>query len=325
VIDSLEEKGTDVATERAFVDSVVETPPITAVRAAITTGTTWLTSMDGGGALALSALKAAAAITGAWFLAIFLARVARRAMKKVKKASALLSDFVVLSVRRMVLFIGLLIALSQLGVDMTPLLAAIGAAGLVVGLALQGTLSNFASGLLIMTNRPFDVGDLVSTSGIDGHVRGMTLLSTCIETLDSRTIFIPNNMVWGDTITNVTANPMRRLDLIFGIAYEDDFKKAQKILLELVENHPKVLSDPAPLVRVHELGDSSVNFAVRPWVHNDDYWEVHWDLTEAVKEHFDKKGVSIPFPQRDVHLIPVPGEAIPERAEPRPELQGEPT
>ncbi|TDJ70385.1 MAG: mechanosensitive ion channel family protein [Planctomycetota bacterium] len=318
VVDSLESKGGDVSEERAFVTSVVEMPKIARVTALLTTAKAWLISADGGLALLLSILKAAGILIASWLVSKIIGRVAGRAMRSIKKSSELLRGFVIIAVRRMTIAFGVLIALAYLGVNMGPLLAAIGAAGLVIGLALQGTLSNFASGLLIMTNRPFDVGDLVSTAGIEGYVRGMTLVSTRIETFDKRTIFIPNNMVWGDVLVNYTLSPTRRLDLVFGIGYGDDIEQAQEVLRELVKAHPKVLEEPEPVVRVHELGDSSVNFIVRPFVRNEDYWDVYWDLTEAVKKRFDRDGISIPFPQRDVHFIPVeradssiPGELQP--------------
>jgi small conductance mechanosensitive channel len=196
------------------------------------------------------------------------------------------------------------VSLTILGINVGPVLALIGAAGLVVGLALQSTLSNFASGVFILIYRPFDVNDIIKVGGVVGHVQSMTLVSTTIKTLDNQLVIIPNNSVWGDTIINVTGSTERRIDLMFGIGYGDDFTKAQKIMQKILDDHPKVLKKPESQVRVHELGDSSVNFVCRPWVKTDDYWDVYWDVTEAVKREFDAQGVSIPFPQQDVHLIP---------------------
>jgi len=303
LLSSLEEKGGDVTAQRAYVASVVEVPPIAGWRAGLATVGAWLTDEDGGGALSLALLQAALVLVAAWFAGWLLALVVRRAMMGTK-TSTLLQNFAVRSVKRLALALGALIALGKLGLDMGPMLAAIGAAGLVIGLALQGTLSNIASGLLIMTSRPFDVGDLVSTAGVRGFVRGMTLITTRIVTFDNQIVFVPNNKVWGDVITNSTANKTRRVDLVFGISYGDDLRHAQRVLREVVSENPKVLADPEPIVRVNELGDSSVNFVVRPWVAADDYLEVFWDLTETVKERFDSEGISIPFPQRDVHLHP---------------------
>jgi small conductance mechanosensitive channel len=320
VLESFEAKGGDTTEARAFVTSVVERPKITKATALLTTAKTWMLSADGGGALLFSVLKALSILAAAWLLSKILGRLVGRGMRSLKNTSELLRGFVVTATKRMTFAFGILIALAFLGVNMGPLLAAIGAAGLVIGLALQGTLSNFASGLLIMTNRPFDVGDLVSTAGTEGFVRGMTLVTTRIETFDKKMVYVPNNMVWGDVLVNYTASPTRRLDMVFGIGYSDDQGEAQKVLTEIVEAHPMVLADPEPIIRLHELGDSSVNFAVRPFVKNDDYWDVYWDITEAVKTRFDKEGISIPFPQRDVHFIPVgkSEEAPPAELQPTP-------
>jgi len=181
-------------------------------------------------------------------------------------------------------------------------LALIGAAGLVVGLALQGTLSNFASGMLILIYRPFDEGDIIEIDGVNGTVHSMTLLSTSIRTFDNQHLVVPNNNIWGTTIVNVTGSRTRRVDLVFGIGYGDDMAQAEKIMLEVVTRHELVLEQPAPVVKVNELADSSVNFVCRPWVKTENYLDVYWDITRQVKEEFDKQGVSIPFPQRDVHV-----------------------
>jgi small conductance mechanosensitive channel len=172
----------------------------------------------------------------------------------------------------------------------------------VVAFALQGTLSNFASGLMILFYRPFDAGDVVEVADVLGEVRSTTLVSTHIQTLDNKSIIIPNNLVWGGVIINNTGNPTRRVDMTFGIGYGDDIAKAHDILENIVTSHERVLKEPKPMIHVHELGDSSVNFICRPWVKTEDYWDVYWDVTRAVKEEFDKNGVSIPFPQRDVHI-----------------------
>ena len=199
---------------------------------------------------------------------------------------------------------GVLISLSILGLNMTPLVAAIGAAGLVVGLALQGTLGNLASGLMIMVYRPFDVADVVSTAGATGTVQGMTLMTTTIKSFDNQTIHVPNSRIWGDVITNVTANKTRRVDMIFRIGYRDDIAEAKALMDEIVSAHELVLKQPAPLIRMNELAESSVNFVVRPWARTEDYWDVYWDLTEAIKNAFDERGISVPFPRHEVHVIP---------------------
>jgi small conductance mechanosensitive channel len=204
--------------------------------------------------------------------------------------------------RGLIMIFGVLVALSQMGISVGPLLAGLGVAGFIVGFALQDTLANFASGLMILFYRPFDVGDLVETGGVFGKVQDMSLVNTTILTVDNQTLVVPNSKIWGDVIKNVTAQNMRRVDMVFGIGYADDIPKAEGILEDIVKRHDKVLEDPAPVVRLHELGESSVNFIVRPWVKRDDYWDVYWDITRAVKMRFDADGVTIPFPQRDVHL-----------------------
>jgi small conductance mechanosensitive channel len=198
--------------------------------------------------------------------------------------------------------IGFVVALSALEVNIAPLLAAIGAAGFVIGLALQGTLSNFASGLLILFYRPFDVGDVIDAGGVSGIVDSVSLVSTHVRTFDNKMMIVPNNDIWGGTITNATASETRRVDMVFGIGYDDDVDIAKGILERIVSEHPLVLDDPAPVIQLNELGDSSVNFICRPWAKNTDYWKVYWDITRSVKQEFDRTGISIPFPQRDVHL-----------------------
>lgn len=308
VISALERKGGDVEDARAYVESVTDKPTVTGLRAAWATVTAWLADVDGGLALLKSVVLALGILVAFWFLSKALRNVAHRATHRLPRASELLREFITTMVQRVTMLIGALIALSTLGVNMTPLVAAIGAAGLVVGLALQGTLSNLASGLLIMIYRPFDVDDVVQVASVSGKVVGMTLMTTTVRTFDNQTIHVPNNKIWGDVITNVTANATRRVDLVFGIGYGDDFEAAKETLMRTVKAHDKVLDDPAPVIRVHQLGDSSVDLIVRPWVKTEDYWEVLWDLTEAVKRTFDEEGISIPFPQRDVHLIPVKGD-----------------
>ena len=217
--------------------------------------------------------------------------------------SSLLHRMIVSSVRNLVVLFGILIAISQLGVSLGPLLAGIGIAGFIIGFALQDSLSNFASGMMILMYRPFDVGDIVEAGGVKGRVNHMSLVNTTFLTLDNQRLIVPNNLIWQSVITNVTAQRTRRIDLMFGISYGDDIEKAERVLQEIVESHEAVLDDPEPVIRVHELGDSSVNFVVRPWVKTDVYWETYWDLMKAVKLRFDEEGISIPFPQRDVHVI----------------------
>ncbi len=216
--------------------------------------------------------------------------------------SLLLKRMVASIVRNTVLIIGVLIGLSQVGISLGPLLAGMGLVGFIVGFALQDTLSNFAAGMLILVYRPFDVDDVIEAGGVSGLVSEMSLVNTTFLTFDNQTIIVPNSKIWGDVIKNVTAQTIRRIDLVFGIAYSDDIEKAEKVMAEVVAAHPAVLEDPPLMIRLAELGESSVNFNVRPWVNKDDYWETYWALNRAMKMRFDKEGISIPFPQRDVHL-----------------------
>ena len=216
--------------------------------------------------------------------------------------SQLAHRMIVSTVSNLVMIFGLLIALSQLGISLGPLLAGLGVAGFIIGFALQDTLSNFASGIMILLYRPYDVGDLIDVGDVHGEVNKMSLVTTSISTPDNQLIVVPNNKIWGDVIKNITAQDMRRVDMIFGIAYNDDITKAEKILNDILRSHDKILDNPEPMVRLHTLGESSVDFVVRPWVKIDDYWDVYWDVTKTVKLRFDDEGISIPFPQRDVQV-----------------------
>ncbi|MDD8060022.1 MULTISPECIES: mechanosensitive ion channel family protein [Shewanella] len=241
------------------------------------------------------------------FITSLVAKIVTKIIAKTVRASKLqfsqlLQEFFISLSSKVVYALGLLIALSQLGFELGPLLAGFGIAGVIIGFALQDTLSNFASGMMILIYRPFDVGDLINAAGVTGRVSHMSLVSTTIKTLDNQRLIVPNNKIWGDTINNITAEHQRRVDLVFGIGYGDDIPHAEKILKSIVEQHPKVQATPEPIVRLHTLGESSVDFVVRPWVKPDDYWEVYWDITREVKMRFDAEGVSIPFPQRDVHI-----------------------
>jgi small conductance mechanosensitive channel len=241
------------------------------------------------------------------FAASLVAKIVTQIISKTVRASKLqfsqlLQDFFISLSSKLVFALGLLIALSQLGFELGPLLAGFGIAGVIIGFALQDTLSNFASGMMILIYRPFDVGDLINAANVTGRVSHMSLVSTTIKTLDNQRLIVPNNKIWGDTINNITAEHQRRVDMTFGISYSDNVEHAETILKSIVEQHPKVQTHPEPIVKLHTLGESSVDFIVRPWVKPDDYWEVYWDITRAVKIRFDAEGISIPFPQRDVHI-----------------------
>ncbi|MEZ5980502.1 MAG: mechanosensitive ion channel [Planctomycetota bacterium] len=234
------------------------------------------------------------------------AAIIGKALSKSKlQPTQLLLNFLTGTTRNVIFVIGIIMALGVVGVNVAPLLAGIGVVGFVVGFALQDTLSNFAAGVMILLYRPFDVGHFVTAGGVTGTVKSMSLVSTTLATPDNQVQVVPNGSIWGNVITNVTANPTRRVDLVAGVSYEDDIEQVEAVLQRIVDEHPLVLKDPAPVVKLHALADSSVNFIVRPWVKTSDYWTVYWDLTRAFKKEFDAAGISIPYPQRDVHLYSV--------------------
>lgn len=276
---------------------------VTDASATWTTISGWLMSAEGGLRWGLNIFQFIVIIILFYFLSIVVGKGVIQALKKTKNLSILLQDFLVMAARRLVLIVGLFVGLSALEFNLGPVLAVIGAAGFVIAFALQNSLSNFASGILMLLYRPFDVGDMINVADNLGEVESMNLLSTQLRTPDNKLVIVPNNSVWGDVIVNVTGITKRRVDLMFGVGYSDDIDKTQKVLEEIVFGHEKVLKNPEARVKLHELADSSVNFICRPWVRPDDYWDVYWDITREVKRRFDAEGISIPFPQRDVHLF----------------------
>ena len=207
------------------------------------------------------------------------------------------------SIIKSVLFLFVVIAaLDQLGVNTTSLIALIGAAGLAIGLALQGSLQNLASGVMLIVFRPFKDGDFVEAGGTMGVVEEIGIFTTRMRTGDNKEVIVPNGQIFGGIITNYSKRDTRRVDMVFGIGYGDDILKAKEVITGIIEADERILKDPAPLVAVAELADSSVNFNVRPWVKSSDYWSVYFDLNEKIKLAFDMNGISIPFPQMDVHL-----------------------
>lgn len=195
-------------------------------------------------------------------------------------------------------------ALSNLGIQTASFIAVLGAAGLAVGFALQGSLSNFAAGLLIIMFKPFQKDDVIEAGGDSGIVEEIQIFKTILRSFDNKEIMLPNARVMGDRIVNYTAKDTRRVDLVFGISYDDDIRKAKQVLQEIAEADDRILKDPATTIIVKELGDNSVNIGLRPWVNTPDYWSVHFDLIEKVKLRFDEEDISFPFPQRDVHFFP---------------------
>jgi small conductance mechanosensitive channel len=192
--------------------------------------------------------------------------------------------------------------MTKLGIPTASFVAVVGAAGLAVGFALQGSLANFAAGVLLVLFKPIRVGDYVEAGGVSGTVEEIQIFATKLKSPDNKAIIVPNGKVMGDNIINYTMKETRRVDLVAGVSYSDDLNKTQKVIEEILAADSRVLKDPAPTVAVLELADSSVNFAVRPWVKTAEYWDLYFDLQKAIKERFDAEGISIPFPQRDVHL-----------------------
>jgi small conductance mechanosensitive channel len=232
-----------------------------------------------------------------------LAKLIRTVLLK-SKMDKILVNFIASIVRTLLLLFVVIAALDRLGIDTTSMIALLGAAGLAVGLALQGSLQNFASGVMLIIFRPFKAGDFVEVAGTSGVVETISIFSSILRTGDNREIIIPNGSIYGGTITNYSARDTRRIDMVFGIGYDDDIKKAKQLLEKIVTSDERVLADPKPVIALSELADSSVNFVVRPWVKSADYWAVKWELTEQVKLQFDEQGVSIPYPQMDVHHAP---------------------
>ena len=239
-------------------------------------------------------------VVGRW-VAKGLAGLVRKVMTKAEVDEMLVRFVGSLVYFTMLAFVAIA-AVSALGVQTTSFIAVLGAAGLAVGLALQGSLANFASGVLIIVFRPYKVGDFVEAGGVSGTVEGVQVFSTIFKTGDNKKVIVPNSEVTAGVITNYSANETRRVDLVAGVGYEDDLDKVKQVLEDIVSKDDRILADPAPKIAVHELADSSVNLVVRPWVKTSDYWGVYFDLTEQIKKRFDSEGISIPFPQRDVHV-----------------------
>lgn len=224
------------------------------------------------------------------------AKLMRRA-----EVDTILVNFISSIVNAALLLFVFIAALNQVGVDTTSLIALLGAAGLAVGLALQGSLQNFAAGVMLIVFRPFKLGDFIEAGGVVGVVEEISIFSTVMKTGDNREIIVPNGQIYSGAITNYSARDTRRIDMVFVIGYDDDMLEAKQIMETIVAEHELVLDDPAPAVAVAELADSSVNFNVRPWVNSADYWGVRAELIEKIKLTFDEKGISIPYPQMDVH------------------------
>ena len=306
VVNALESKGgqaEQIAELRAYRDSVLFNETILASPKAIALALlNWLTEAEGGIAIALNFGIVILAFLALLVVSRTVQGLARRWFRRIPNMSKLLEAFLVGFVYWIVVAVGLLLVLAAVGVNVTPLFAMIGGASFILAFAFQDTLGNLASGLMIMINRPFDEDDYVLVGGVGGTVKSVSIVATTVTTPDNQVIVIPNKNVWGNVITNVTASYTRRVDLVFGISYEDSIPDAKQVMETVLRAHPLVLDDPEPVIQVHELGNSSVNLICRPWTRTVDYWNVYWELTHQMKEAFDKAGISIPFPQRDVHI-----------------------
>lgn len=239
-------------------------------------------------------------VVGRWLVG----RVTRLLEAGMKRAN---TDPTLIGFFRNIIYFGLLTmvviaAVGQLGVQTTSFIAVLGAAGLAIGLAMQGSLSNFAAGVLMIIFRPFKTDDFIDAGGTMGTVEEIQLFTTRLRTPDNKIIIIPNSQITAGAITNFSARDTRRLDMVFGVGYGDDLDKVKRVINEVLAEESRLLEDPAPVVGVLSLGESSVDFAVRPWVSSADYWGVYFDLHEAMKKRFDQEGISIPFPQRDLHV-----------------------
>ena len=248
-----------------------------------------------------SVVGALAILILGWIAAKMIRSTIGKLMRRAKVDETLISFSTNLVYMASLAFV-FIMALSRLGVNTTSFAAVIAAAGLAIGFALQGSLGNFAAGAMIIMLRPFKVGDYVEAGGTAGVVEAISVFATTLKTPDNKVVIIPNGSVTGGNIVNYSTKPTRRVDMVMGIGYGDDIKQAKELFEKILADHPQVLADPAPQVAVKELGDSSVNFVLRPWVNSADYWGVYFEITEQVKLECDKAGISIPFPQRDVHL-----------------------
>ncbi len=254
--------------------------------------------------LAVYGLKVLAAIA-IFLIGRAIAKVLKSGVAKTMRKGK--SDPILISFTTNMLYAALLAfviiaALGQIGIQTTSFIAILGAAGLAIGLALQGSLANFAAGVLMIIFRPFKQGDFIEGAGVAGVVEEVHIFNTIMRTGDNKTVIIPNGGLMNGNIINYSTKSTRRIDLVIGIGYDDDLKKAKQLLSDLMQTEPRILKNPEPTIGLLELGDSSVNFAVRPWVNSADYWGVHFDLLEAIKLRFDQEGISIPYPQQDLHL-----------------------
>ncbi|MBF0199656.1 MAG: mechanosensitive ion channel family protein [Planctomycetes bacterium] len=227
--------------------------------------------------------------------------VTRKMLENSKRVSEILCTFTVNIVNKILWIVLIMLALPRLGVDIGPLIAGLGVGGFIIGFAFQETLGNLASGLMLLLNQPFNKGDYVEAGGVAGVVQDLNIMATTLTSPDNKKIVVPNKAIWGSSITNYSALETRRVDLGMGISYSADINQAKQVALDVIAKEELILEDPAPMVEVVEMADSSVNFVVRPWCKTADYWTVYFNINHALKEALDSAGIEIPFPQMDIH------------------------
>jgi len=253
----------------------------------------------------ITVASAIAVLIVGMIIAGLLQRWTRTALSKVRGFDDTLRLFIGKVVKYITMILVFVTVLAQFGVQTTSIIAALGAAGLAIGLALQGTLANIAAGIMMLVLRPFQVGDYIDADGVGGTIEEIGLFVCTLRTADGVYLCAPNNKIWNSVIINYSRNNTRRVELVMGIGYEDDIEQAMKILMDLAHADERVLKDPDPVTMVKSLDDSAVSVALRAWTRTDDFWGLNWELTKRAKESFDTAGISIPFPQRDVHLYEV--------------------
>lgn len=314
VLTALEKKGGDVTDQRLYVNAVVETKDVTTksptaqVTALAADFGVWFDSREGGEEFMKNAMRFFTILIAFAIFGKLIAGLTRRIMRRHHRGSVMLRQFIQRTIGLVVVIIGFIVALASVGVHLASMLTAVGAGGVIIGFALQDSISNFWSGIMIMVYKPFDADDFILIDGVKGKVEKMSFLNTTLVTIDNKELVIPNRKAWGNTITNYTARAVRRVDLLFRISYGDDIQRASTLLKEVADAHKLVLAKPEVVTGVQTLSESAVVIFVRPWVKTEDYWPVHWDLTKQVKERFAQEGISIPKPQQEIVMHKVGAE-----------------
>lgn len=299
VLNALSDKGGDTKEQEDYIAAIqvvknVSVNPVDHFNTAATDFRIWASSREGGGVFIQSCVRFCFILLVFALLGKLVSKLVRRILAREKRGSRMLREFIQKTTWIMVFLLGLIIALSTVGVKVGTMLTALGAGGLIIGFALQDSIANFASGMMIMIHKPFDVDDFILIDGVKGKVERMSFAATTLVTIDNKELVIPNRKAWGNTITNYTGRSVRRLDLYFRVSYSDDIERVTELLRKLAEEQELVLAKPETIVGVHRLSESAVEIFLRPWTRTEDYWPVHWELTKLAKELFDKEGITIP-------------------------------